>query len=134
MGWLRSALVRLAVLEATNFPTATLGVYVDGGARYETPGTIGAANLIEHLLFRGTTSKSGEAVVGALANAGARASISSSREIVSLNTRFLAADLDTVLPTIADVVVNPKFADSEVDAEKDVVFRQIQVPFTPPVL
>lgn len=34
--------------------TATLGLWISSGSRYETDATNGAANLLEHVLFKGT--------------------------------------------------------------------------------
>ena len=44
--------------ENSGLPTATVGIWIDAGSRYETPQNNGVAHFLEHMAFKGTTKRS----------------------------------------------------------------------------
>ncbi len=50
--------LRVVTEHMPHLETASLGVWVDVGARYETPQSNGVSHFLEHMAFKGTTSRS----------------------------------------------------------------------------
>ena len=60
--------------------TATVGVWIDAGSRYETEATNGTAHFLEHMAFKGTTTRSLRQLEEEVENMGAHLNAYTSRE------------------------------------------------------
>jgi mitochondrial-processing peptidase subunit beta len=52
--------LRVASETVLGSETATVGVFIDAGSRYETSRTNGAAHFLEHMAFKGTSKRTQE--------------------------------------------------------------------------
>ena len=105
--------------------SASVGVWVDVGSRDEAPSVAGTSHFLEHLLFKGTTSRSALDIAATMDAVGGEFNAFTEKE----HTCFYATVLDRELPLavemISDVVLNATIAAADVDVERAVVLEEI---------
>ena len=66
----RDSGLRVASETVAGAETATVGVWIDAGSRYETAANNGAAHFLEHMAFKGTTKRTQQALEVEIENMG----------------------------------------------------------------
>ena len=110
----------------------SIGLWVDIGSRDEPEGLEGISHFIEHMVFKGTTTRSPLEIVSHIESVGGILNAFTSRE----NTCFLAKVIDIHLPRavdiLTDLVFNSRFDDADIVKEKKIVIDEInEVKDTP---
>ena len=85
--------LRVATETMASVQTASVGVWIDVGARYETPEVNGVAHMLEHMAFKGTERRSARAIAEAIENVGGHLNAYTSREHTAYYARVMAGDL-----------------------------------------
>lgn len=105
--------------------SASVGVWVGVGSRDEQPSVAGSSHFLEHLLFKGTATRSALDIAFAMDAVGGEFNAFTEKE----HTCFYATVLDRELPMavelICDVVLNASIAAADVDVERTVVLEEI---------
>jgi predicted Zn-dependent peptidase len=105
--------------------SASVGIWVRAGSRDETPSVAGASHFLEHLLFKGTRTRSALDIASAMDAVGGEFNAFTEKE----HTCFYATVLDRELPLavemISDVVLNATISAADVDVERTVVLEEI---------
>ena len=112
--------------------TASVGVWVDVGARYEPAEVNGVAHLLEHMAFKGTARRSARAIAEEIERVGGSLNAYTSREHTAYFARILAGDLALAADILADILQHSTFDPAELEKERHVVLQEIgQVRDTP---
>eukprot|EP00955_Chlamydomonas_euryale_P037713 350856-Chlamydomonas_euryale.AAC.11 len=117
--------VRVATETIPGAETATVGVYINSGSRFETDATNGVANMLEHVLFKGTKKRSGADLEAELKGMGASLSAFTGREQTSYVSTVLGKDAGKVLDLLGDVMLSPSLEDKAVEKAREVVLAQL---------
>jgi len=124
--------LRVATIAMPGVQTASAGLWVDVGARYETPEVNGVAHMLEHMAFKGTATRSARAIAETIENVGGQLNAYTSREHTGYYARVLAEDLPLALELLADILQHSAFDEAELGRERQVVLQEIgQVQDTP---
>jgi predicted Zn-dependent peptidase len=107
--------------------SATLGIWVGVGSRDESPAVAGASHFLEHLLFKGTDTRSAQQIAEAVEAVGGEMNAFTTKEYTSFYTRLLDADLDLALDILSDIMWSPAFRSEEVEAERQVILEEIHM-------
>ncbi|CAL1281557.1 unnamed protein product [Larinioides sclopetarius] len=107
-------------------PSATIGLWVDAGSRYETPETNGAANFFEHMVFKGSSNRSQKDLENEVANIGAQIRSYTEREETAFYAKCLSKDLNKVVDILADIVTNTKLDEHQIEEERGVILKRLQ--------
>lgn len=105
--------------------TVALGLHVDTGARLETAVNNGVAHLLEHMVFKGTASRSARAIAEQIEDVGGSLNAYTARDMTVFHARLLADDLALGIELVADLVRNPRFDEDELEREKQVVLQEL---------
>ncbi len=124
---LRVATERMAHLES-----AALGVFVDVGARSESPKENGAAHFLEHMAFKGTKRRSARRIAEEIEAAGGWINAYTSRESTAYVVRVLAEDVGLGLDILADILRDSVFDPQELEREREVILQEIGECFDTP--
>ena len=112
--------------------TASLGVWIDVGARYEAPEVNGVAHMLEHMAFKGTRRRSARAIAEEIERVGGSLNAYTSREHTAYYARILAGDVELAADILADILQHSSFEPAELEKERHVVLQEIgQVKDTP---
>lgn len=117
--------VRVVTRAMPHVETVSVGLHVDTGARGETTATNGVAHLLEHMVFKGTASRSARQIAEQIEDVGGSLNAYTARDMTVFHARLLAADLPLGLDMIADLVRNPRFDADELEREKQVVLQEL---------
>ncbi len=105
--------------------TAALGVWTGVGGRDEQANEHGVSHFLEHMAFKGTTTRSARQIVEDIENVGGDLNAATSTETTAYYARVLKADVDLGLDVLSDILANPVFEAEEVEREKSVIEQEI---------
>lgn len=105
--------------------SAAVGVWVRQGAVHDPPGRGGAAHLLEHMVFKGTETRSARDIALALESVGGSLDAYTAREHTCYLARLPARRLSTAVDLLADLVRRPTLRREDLDREKEVVAEEI---------
>src|SRR3990167_6298591 len=105
--------------------SATLGLWVDVGARYESPEINGISHFLEHMAFKGTTTRTAKQIAEEIESVGGNLNAYTSKENTAYHARVLESDVPLALQIIADIIQNSTFDPIEVNRERDVILQEI---------
>ncbi len=105
--------------------SAAVGVWVGVGSRDETPALSGASHFLEHLLFKGTTTRSALDIAVAVDAVGGDLNAFTSREHTCYYAHVLGEDLPMAIELVCDVVTDAVITEPDVEAERGVILEEI---------
>ncbi|MGH7385129.1 MAG: M16 family metallopeptidase [Candidatus Rokuibacteriota bacterium] len=130
MAYRKSALpngIRLVTETMPHVRSVAVGIWVETGSRTEPEPLGGISHLIEHLVFKGTASRSAEEIARAIDSVGGQMDAFTAKE----HTCFYVSVLDEHLPLavglLTDILRQPLFAAADIEKEKAVVHQEIKM-------
>merc|ERR1711997_831850 len=112
--------------EDSGAPTATVGLWIDTGSRYETAATNGVAHFLEHMAFKGTAQRTQTQLELEVENMGAHLNAYTSREQTVFYAKCLSSDIGNAVEILSDILQNSKFGEQEIERERGVILREMQ--------
>jgi predicted Zn-dependent peptidase len=117
--------VRVVTERMPEARSVTLGVWVAVGGRDEPDDLAGASHFLEHLLFKGTSTRTARHIAEAIDAVGGEMNAFTSREHTAYYTRLPAHRVELGLDILGDVLTDPAFRSHEVEAERQVILEEI---------
>lgn len=102
-----------------------IGVWVGTGARDESREQAGLSHFLEHLLFKGTASRSARDIAEAIDAVGGDMNAYTTKEYTTFYVRLLSEHADLGLDILCDILREPAFRPNEVDAERQVILDEV---------
>lgn len=106
--------------------TATVGVWIDAGSRYETEKNNGAAHFLEHMAFKGTKTRSQVQMEQEIENMGGHLNAYTSREQTVYYAKVLKNDVPKAMEIISDILTNALHDEQAIERERDVILREME--------
>lgn len=113
------------VTEEADSRVASVGVWVEVGARDEHDLNNGCAHFIEHMLFKGTARRDAQQIARELDVMGGMANAFTSTESTCLYATVLADQLPRLADLFSDMVLSSRFDPDEVEHEREVILQEI---------
>ncbi|MCX6545328.1 MAG: pitrilysin family protein [Acidobacteria bacterium] len=107
--------------------SVSFGVWLTRGSRQEGPAWPGIAHFVEHMLFKGSETRSAEAIAQAADSIGGQMDASTGKENANYSIKVLDEQLPVAVDILSDVVLHPRFADDDVQREKNVIVEEIKM-------
>jgi predicted Zn-dependent peptidase len=117
--------LRVATDTMLQAESVVTGAWVGVGTRHEPRNANGVAHLVEHMMFKGTKTRSAYALSAAIENKGGELNAHTSREATVYFARVLPEEAETATEIIADMLRHSVFAAKELDRERLVVIQEI---------
>lgn len=111
--------------EVDSVRSLAVGVWARVGARHEVGNESGISHFLEHMLFKGTTTRDAFQIAWSLEAVGGHLDAFTGREATCFYARALDEDLDLALDVLADLTLRPRFDPADVTKEKQVVLEEI---------
>lgn len=105
--------------------TVSVGIWVDAGARDETPEINGVAHMLEHMAFKGTERRSALQIAEEIEAVGGHLNAFTSREQTAYYARVMAQDTGLALDILADILQHSVFDKDELEREREVIIQEI---------
>ncbi len=119
--------LRLLTERMSHVRSISIGVWLTRGSRHEAAEHGGIAHFVEHMLFKGTSSRSAEDIAQAIDSIGGQLDAFTAKEYASYYIKVLDEHLPLALDILSDIVLNPAFSPDDVEREKKVVVEEIKM-------
>src|SRR5687768_14809992 len=107
--------------------SVTIGVWLTRGSRHESDERGGIAHFVEHMLFKGTDSRSAEDIAQAIDSIGGQLDAFTAKEYASYYIKVLDEHLPLAVDLLSDIVLRSAFAREEIEREKKVILEEIKM-------
>jgi predicted Zn-dependent peptidase len=105
--------------------SATVGIWVGVGSRDESPGLAGSSHFLEHLLFKGTRSRTALEIATAMDAVGGEMNAFTAKEHTCYYANVLASDLPLAVTLLGDLVTDALNTAPDLESERTVVLEEI---------
>ena len=119
--------LRLITETMPHVRSVTIGVWLTRGSRDETDERSGIAHFVEHMLFKGTDTRSAEDIAQSIDSIGGQLDAFTAKEYASYYIKVLDEHLPLAVDLLADIVLRPAFAPDEIEREKKVILEEIKM-------
>jgi predicted Zn-dependent peptidase len=119
--------LRLLTERMTQVRSISIGVWLTRGSRHESAERGGIAHFVEHMLFKGTATRSAEDIAQAIDSIGGQLDAFTAKEYASYYIKVLDEHLPLAIDILSDIVMNPAFGAEDVEREKKVVLEEIKM-------
>lgn len=117
--------LRVASETVIGSETATVGVWIDAGSRYETAQNNGAAHFLEHMAFKGTEKRTQQALEVEIENMGGHLNAYTSREQTVYFAKVFKQDVNRAVEILSDILLKSKLEEGAIERERDVILREM---------
>jgi predicted Zn-dependent peptidase len=119
--------VRLITETMDHVRSVSVGVWLTRGSRHEPIEQGGIAHFVEHMLFKGTATRSAEDIAQQVDSLGGHLDAFTSKEYAGYYIKVLDEHLPTALDVLSDLVLHPAFKPEDVEREKKVILEEIKM-------
>ena len=107
--------------------SVAMGVWIKSGSRCEPAETNGISHFVEHMLFKGTRSRTAQHIAREMDSIGGNLDAFTGKETICFNVKSLADHVPIALDVLSDLVLNPVFAASDIERERGVILEEIKI-------
>jgi predicted Zn-dependent peptidase len=119
--------LRILTERMTQVRSISIGVWLTRGSRHETAERGGIAHFVEHMLFKGTATRSAEDIAQQIDSIGGQLDAFTAKEYASYYIKVLDEHLPLAIDILSDIVRNPAFSPDDLEREKKVVVEEIKM-------
>jgi predicted Zn-dependent peptidase len=119
--------IRVVTEAMPHVRSVAVGIWVETGSRVEPESRSGISHLIEHLVFKGTATRSAEAIAGAIDSVGGQMDAFTAKEHTCFYVSVLDDHLTLAVDLLTDILMQPLFAAPDIEKEKAVVLQEIKM-------
>ncbi|TQL69321.1 putative Zn-dependent peptidase [Nocardioides albertanoniae] len=117
--------LRIVTEQMAGVRSAAIGVFIGVGSRDETEPQHGCSHFLEHLLFKGTPSRTALEISNSMDRVGGEFNAYTAKEYTCFHARVLDADLPLAVDVVGDMVTSSLLTADDVEAERDVILDEI---------
>ena len=107
--------------------SVSIGLWVLAGSRDEAPKSSGSSHFLEHLLFKGTKTRTALDIAEAFDAVGGDLNAFTSKEFTCYYARVLDRDLEMAVDHLADMLQNSVIRQPDLDGERQVILEEINM-------
>jgi len=105
----------------------SMGAWIGSGSRDEAPEVNGVSHFVEHMVFKGTTSRSAQQIAREVDTIGGNLDAFTGKEMVCFNIKVLDENVAPALDVLSDLVLHPTFTPEELAREQGVILEEIKM-------
>ena len=113
--------------EMPHIRSVSAGVWIRTGSRHEAAEVNGISHFAEHMVFKGTTTRTAEMIARQVDSFGGNLDAFTAKECVCFNVKILDEHLGDAMDVLSDLVLNPSFNDADVKKERSVIMEEIKM-------
>ena len=117
--------IRVLSEELADLASATVGIWVENGSRYEASAQSGISHFLEHLFFKGTERRTAMQIAEEIDAVGGVINAFTSKEYTCYYAKVLPEQLPLALDVLGDIFLHSKFAEEEIERERSVILQEI---------
>ena len=107
--------------------SVSMGAWIGSGSRDEALEVNGVSHFVEHMVFKGTTSRSAQQIAREVDTIGGNLDAFTGKEMVCFNIKVLDENVAPALDVLSDLVLHPTFTPEELAREQGVILEEIKM-------
>jgi predicted Zn-dependent peptidase len=107
--------------------SVSMGVWIDSGSRDESLALNGISHFVEHMVFKGTTSRSAQQFAREADAIGGNLDAFTGKESICFNIKVLDENIAPALDLLSDLVLHPTFTPEDIAREQGVILEEIKM-------
>ena len=107
--------------------SVAMGVWIKSGSRCEPAETNGISHFVEHMLFKGTRSRTAQMIAREMDSIGGNLDAFTGKETICFNVKSLSDHVPIALDVLTDLVLNPTFTPPDIERERGVILEEIKI-------
>ncbi|NLX76839.1 MAG: insulinase family protein [Clostridiaceae bacterium] len=107
--------------------SVSFGLWIGTGSRYETYEDNGISHFIEHMLFKGTKTKTARDIAMIIDSVGGQMNAFTGKECTCIYTKTLDEDLKTAVELISDMIFHSTFDPVHIETERRIIAEEISM-------
>jgi predicted Zn-dependent peptidase len=119
--------IRLLTESMPHVRSVSVGVWLTRGSRHEPEAQGGMAHFVEHMLFKGTETRSAEDIAQEIDSIGGQLDAFTSKEYAGYYIKVLDEHVPRALDVLSDVVQHPALDPDDIEREKKVILEEIKM-------
>ena len=119
--------IRILTERMPHVRSVSVGIWVGTGSRREPDDRGGISHLIEHLVFKGTATRSAQDIARAMDSVGGQMDAFTTKEHTCFYVQVLDEHLPFAVDLLTDILLHPLFDAEELEREKSVVLQEIKM-------
>ena len=117
--------LRIFLNETDSLRSATVGVWIGSGSRFENEENNGISHFIEHIVFKGSEKRNGFEIAEGMDEIGAYINAYTTKEYTFFYTKALDYQIIKAADILFDMIRNPRLLESDIETEKGVILEEI---------
>ncbi len=119
--------IRVILEKIPYVQSVAVGIWAKAGSVDEDEDNLGISHFIEHMLFKGTSSRSAKQIAEDIDKIGGQINAFTSKESTCYYVKSLTSNVEKAADVLIDMFINSKFDESEMEKEKRVVYEEIHM-------
>jgi predicted Zn-dependent peptidase len=107
--------------------SVAMGIWIKAGSRHETAEINGISHFVEHMVFKGTRSRTAQHIAREVDAIGGNLDAFTGKESICLNIKVLDEHVPLALDVLSDMVMNPVFSNEDIQRERGVILEEIKM-------
>ncbi len=117
--------IRVVTERMEGVRSVAIGVWVNAGSVFETAENAGVSHFVEHMLFKGTKTRSASDIAAEMDALGGNLNAFTAKECTCFHVKVLDEDLEAAVGILADIILNSSIDPEELDKERSVVLEEL---------
>src|SRR5712692_5926213 len=113
--------------EMSHIRSISIGIWMRTGSRDEVPEINGISHFTEHMVFKGTTSRTARDIARQVDSIGGNMDAFTGKETICFNIKVLDEHLPIAIDILSDLVLNPTFDPTDIQRERGVILEEIKM-------
>ena len=113
--------------EMAHIRSISIGIWMKTGSRDESPESNGISHFVEHMVFKGTKTRSAQDIARQVDSIGGNIDAFTGKEVICFNIKVLDEHLPVAMDILSDLVLNPIFNPKDIVREKGVILEEIKM-------
>ena len=113
--------------EMSHLRSVSIGIWMKSGSRDETPELNGISHFCEHMVFKGTTTRTAQMIARQVDSIGGNMDAFTGKETICFNIKVLDEHLPIAIDILSDLVLNPVFDPKDITREQGVILEEIKM-------
>jgi predicted Zn-dependent peptidase len=113
--------------EMRHIRSVAIGIWIKSGSRDEAPEFNGISHFTEHMVFKGTTTRSAQQIARQVDSIGGNMDAFTGKETICFNIKVLDEHIPVAIDILSDLVLNPVFNPKDIIREKGVILEEIKM-------
>jgi predicted Zn-dependent peptidase len=113
--------------QMSHIRSVCIGIWLRSGSRNEDAEWNGISHFIEHMVFKGTETRSAEAIARQVDSIGGNMDAFTAKECICFNIKVLDEHLPLAMDVLSDLVLHPVFDESDIARERGVILEEIKM-------